>query len=225
MTVRAWGNTRTSRPHDSTGRVEPATLYAGTTNYVATTDLQRSAGGRLGYSSQVQCSLVPSPTPSFSLFAVRTSLAVEQATKSWAWDWERGYRTTNLKLQLQTVNDERQSMATLQAPPPASAIIGLLAAPRRPGFPAYTITQRRVIPNHFSKSLQVTPSELDETWFVSSICGFMKPDKILLSYVVWLPDYSPAKMELFHDFYCRGNYSNPHNFPIPDCFVIPIAPS
>ena len=59
-----------------------------------TTDLQRSAGGRdslgnLEYSSQVQCSLVPSPTPSFSLLAVRTSLAVGQATKSWAWDWER----------------------------------------------------------------------------------------------------------------------------------------
>ena len=47
----------------------------------------------------------------------------------------------------------------------------------------------RVIPNQFSKSLQVTPSELDETWFVSSTCGYMKPDKILLSYVVWLPDY------------------------------------
>ena len=46
-----------------------------------------------------------------------------------------------------------------------------------------------VIPNQFSKSLQVTPSELDETWFVSSTCGYMKPDKILLSYVVWLPDY------------------------------------
>ena len=45
-----------------------------------------------------------------------------------------------------------------------------------------------VIPNHFSKSLQVTPSELDETWFVSTTCGFMKPDKMLLSYVVWLPD-------------------------------------
>ena len=46
-----------------------------------------------------------------------------------------------------------------------------------------------VIANQFSKSLQVTPSELDETWFVSSTCGYMKPDKILLSYVVWLPDY------------------------------------
>ena len=49
-----------------------------------------------------------------------------------------------------------------------------------------------VIPNHFSKSLQVTPSELDETWFVSTTCGFMKPDKMLHSYVVWLPDYSAS---------------------------------
>ena len=36
----------------------------------------------------------------------------------------------------------------------------------------------RVIPNHFNKSLQVTLLELDETWYVSSACGFMKPDKI-----------------------------------------------
>ena len=42
-------------------RVEPAMLYAGATNYVATTDLQRSAEGRdsLGVLSQVQCSLIP----------------------------------------------------------------------------------------------------------------------------------------------------------------------
>ena len=44
-----------------------------------------------------------------------------------------------------------------------------------------------VIPNHFNKSSQVTLSELDETWYVSSTCGFMKPDKISHSYVVWLP--------------------------------------
>ena len=82
-----------------------------------------------------------------------------------------------------------------------------------------------VIPNQFSKSLQVTSSELDETWFVSSTCGYMKPDKILLSYVVWLPDYNPSKNQLFLNFCCRGNYSSPHNFPILDCFVISIAPS
>ena len=72
----------------------------------------------------------------------------------------------------------------------------------------------RVIPNQFSKSLQVTPSELDETWFVSSTCGFMKPDKTLLSYVVWLPDYSPSKIQLFPDFCWYSNCSNPHNFLI-----------
>ena len=47
-------------------RVKPAMFYAGATNYV----LQRSAGGRdslgnLGYSSQVQCSLVHSPRSAF----------------------------------------------------------------------------------------------------------------------------------------------------------------
>ena len=83
----------------------------------------------------------------------------------------------------------------------------------------------RVIPNQFSKSLQVTPSELDETWFVSTTCGFMKPDKILLSYVVWLPDYSPSKIQLYPNFCWYSNYSNPHNFLILDCFVISIAPS
>ena len=82
-----------------------------------------------------------------------------------------------------------------------------------------------VIPNQFSKRLQVTPSELDETWFVSSTCGFMKPDKMLLSYVVWLPDYSPSKIHLFLDFCLYSNYSNPHNFLILDCFVILMAPS
>ena len=45
----------------------------------------------------------------------------------------------------------------------------------------------RVIPNQFSKSLDATDSELDETWCVSSACGFMKPDKISLLYFVWLP--------------------------------------
>ena len=56
-----------------------------------------------------------------------------------------------------------------------------------------------VIPNQFSKRLQVTPSELDETWFVSTCttCGFMRPDKMLLSYVVWLLDYSLSKIPIF----------------------------
>ena len=88
-----------------------------------------------------------------------------------------------------------------------------------------TASCKRVIPNHFSKSLQVTPSELDETWFVSTTCGFMKPDKILLLYVVWLPGYSASSIQLFPDFCWYSNYSNPHNFLILDCFVISIAPS
>ena len=35
-----------------------------------------------------------------------------------------------------------------------------------------------VIPNHFNKSLQVTLSEMDKIWYVTSDCGFMKPNKI-----------------------------------------------
>ena len=34
---------------------------------------------------------MPSPTPSFSSLAV--CFTVLQVTESWAWDWERGYRT------------------------------------------------------------------------------------------------------------------------------------
>ena len=35
-----------------------------------------------------------------------------------------------------------------------------------------------VIPNHFNQSFYMTLSELDETWYVSSTCGFVKPDKV-----------------------------------------------
>ena len=45
----------------------------------------------------------------------------------------------------------------------------------------------RVIPNQFNKGLHMTPSELDQSWYVCSTCGFMKPDKISLSGVVWFP--------------------------------------
>ena len=48
---------------------------------------------------------------------------------------------------------------------------------------------------------------------------------MLLLYVVWLPDYGPSKIQLFPDFCWYSKYSNPHNFLILDCFVIPIAPS
>ena len=58
----------------------------------------------------------------------------------------------------------------------------------------------RVIPNQFSKSLDATDSELDETWCVSSACGFMKPDKTSLLYLVWLPGYGPLKIPLFFNF-------------------------
>ena len=72
----------------------------------------------------------------------------------------------------------------------------------------FTEHNNRVFPNQFSKSLQVTPSELDETWSVSSTCGVMKSDQKLLSYVVWLPGYNP-KIQLFSNFCYTGNYWNP----------------
>ena len=55
---------------------------------------------------------------------------------------------------------------------------------------------RRVIPNHFSKSLHITASELNQSWCVCSTCGFMKPDKMSLSCIVWLPGYGPLKIHL-----------------------------
>ena len=81
----------------------------------------------------------------------------------------------------------------------------------------YTQTDRRVIPNQFSKHLHMTPSELDQTWYVCSTCGFMKPDKMLLTVIVWFPGYGPLKIQLI--FYYTGYYLNPDNFPILDYFV------
>ena len=40
-----------------------------------------------------------------------------------------------------------------------------------------------VIPNHFNKCFDMTLSELDETQQISSTCGFIKPDKISLSFM------------------------------------------
>ena len=57
-------------------------------------------------------------------------------------------------------------------------------------------TSTRVIPNHFSKSLHITASELNQSWCVCSTCGFMKPDKMSLSGIVWLPGYGPLKIHL-----------------------------
>ena len=44
-----------------------------------------------------------------------------------------------------------------------------------------------VIPNHFNQSFYMTLSELDETWYVSSTCGFVKPDKVSRLVALWLP--------------------------------------
>ena len=55
----------------------------------------------------------------------------------------------------------------------------------------------REIPNQFSKHLPVTPLELNQIWYVCSTCGFMKPDKILLTVVVWFPGYGPLNIQVF----------------------------
>ena len=44
-----------------------------------------------------------------------------------------------------------------------------------------------VIPNHFNQSFYMTLSELDETWYVSSTCGFVKPYKVSRLVALWLP--------------------------------------
>ena len=44
-----------------------------------------------------------------------------------------------------------------------------------------------VIPNHFNKSFYMTLSELDETWYVRSTCGFVKTDKVSYLVALWLP--------------------------------------
>ena len=64
--------------------------------------VERDSLGNLGYSCQVQCSLVPSPTSSFSLLSVR---CLQYGKRRKAGRGTRNEATMNLKLQ--TVNDER----------------------------------------------------------------------------------------------------------------------
>ena len=44
-----------------------------------------------------------------------------------------------------------------------------------------------VIQSHFNKNFHMTVSELDETLYASSTFSFVMPDKISLSFIVWLP--------------------------------------
>ena len=55
----------------------------------------------MGWYVCILASLVPSPTPSFSSLAVR--FTVLQATKSWAWDWVRGYILAPLSQMIRSV--------------------------------------------------------------------------------------------------------------------------
>ena len=71
-----------------------------------------------------------------------------------------------------------------------------------------------VIPNHFNKSFYMTLSELDETWCISSTCGFMKPDEVSLLFVVWLLGKGPLNIPVFSNFCRTGYYLNPCNFHI-----------
>ena len=58
-----------------------------------------------------------------------------------------------------------------------------------------------VILNHFNKSLHLTLSELDETWYVSSACGFRMSDKIWLRLdVTLIPIKSKNKQNFFQNF-------------------------
>ena len=50
----------------------------------------------------------------------------------------------------------------------------------------YSKTKIRVIPYQFNKVLHMTPSELDEIWYVSSPDGHMCPKGISLQLLVWL---------------------------------------
>ena len=70
-----------------------------------------------------------------------------------------------------------------------------------------------VIPNQFSKHLHVTPLELNQIWYVCSTCGFMKPDKILLTVVVWFPGYGPLKIQLFKVVTTLASIQIPITFP------------
>ena len=54
-----------------------------------------------------------------------------------------------------------------------------------------------VNPNHFNKSVYMTLSELDETWCVSSNCGFMKPDEVSPLFIVWLLGKGPLNIQVF----------------------------
>ena len=71
-----------------------------------------------------------------------------------------------------------------------------------------------VIPNHFNKSFYMTLSELDKTWCVSSVCGFMKPDEVSLLFVVWLLGKGPLNIPVFSNFCHTDYYLNPCNFHI-----------
>ena len=46
-----------------------------------------------------------------------------------------------------------------------------------------------VIPSQFHNFSHMTISELDETWYTTSIYRFVLPDKVSPSFTIWLPGY------------------------------------
>ena len=55
----------------------------------------------------------------------------------------------------------------------------------------------RVIPYQFTEVLHMTPSELNEIWYVGSLGGHMYPKVILLKLIVWLPRNALLNILLF----------------------------
>ena len=70
-------------------------------------------------------------------------------------------------------------------------VIAICSIPQSPtfleGYPTHFECSLWVIPNHFNQSFYMTLSELDETWYVSSTCGFVKPEKVSRLVALWLP--------------------------------------
>ena len=73
-----------------------------------------------------------------------------------------------------------------------------------------------VIPSRVNKNFHMTITELDETWYAGSTFGFVMPDKILLSFVVWFPGYGHATCI---KFFCANCYLIPCNLAVLSHFV------
>ena len=55
--------------------------------------------------------------------------------------------------------------------------------------PSVVQVYNRVIPSQFNNFFHMTISELDETWYTTSIYRLVLPDKVSPSFTLWLPGY------------------------------------